>query len=217
MNIYHEYNKYNKLLIILFICFPIYMQKLYSDKINTLISDTEIILTIKGTNRQQILNTAFNKYPSEILINGNKTDIIDYYVYNLTLEENNITVRFNTTLTSCFKMFSGLLNITKITFNMLDFSGTIMTYMFSGCKNLISLDFNNFNTAYAKDMTSMFEGCKNLVSLDLSNFNTSSLSNVESMFCGCSNLISLDLSHFIISSYIGMNSMFSAEWIKKCP
>ena len=83
-----------------------------------------------GNDTQQILNTetvilgegdlapnyTFNITPSEILVNGEKVNYIDYYVYNLTLEINNITIKFNQTLTNCNVMFSGLSNISNITF-----------------------------------------------------------------------------------------------------
>ena len=76
------------------------------------ISDSEIILTIKGNNTQPILNNktielsdlyvkyynyTFNETPSEILVNGNKINEIDFYVYNLTSDENIITIKFNKT------------------------------------------------------------------------------------------------------------------------
>ena len=82
-----------------------------------MLSNSEIILTIKGNDTQQILNNKnseiyeygnevvnyyiFNDTPSEILVNGNKIDIIDFYVHDLILEENFITIRFNKSLTNC--------------------------------------------------------------------------------------------------------------------
>ena len=47
-----------------------------------------------GNNNQ---NYKFDDKPSEILVNGMKINKIDYYVYNLTNEENNITIKFNKT------------------------------------------------------------------------------------------------------------------------
>ena len=72
--IYQQYyNIYNILLILLFITFSISKAKLNSDKLNKLISNSEILLTIKGTNRQQILYWTVDD-PTEIYVNGNKTN-----------------------------------------------------------------------------------------------------------------------------------------------
>ena len=113
--------------------FQISTQKQNLDKNYKLISDSQIILIIKGTDKQQILNSGFNQKPSEILVNGNKINKTDFYIDDLKLEENNITIRFNKTLTSCFRMFYGISNITKIIFNIIDFSGTNTASMFRDC------------------------------------------------------------------------------------
>ena len=188
------------------------------------ISDSEIILTIKGNNTQPILNNqiielsdlnikhhnySFNEAPSEILVNGNKVDIIDYYVYNLTLDENNITIKFNQTLKNCNVMFAGLSNIIKIYFKKFDFSGTQMIGMFYGCKNLSELDLSNFNISSATKIDYMFYLCYQLIYLDLSNFNTSSVTSMFQLFNGCINLISLNLNNFDTSSVTDMEYMFS--------
>ena len=48
-----------------------------------------------------------------------------------------------------------------------------MSYMFYGCKSLISLsDISNWNTNNVTNMSFMFFGCKSLISLpDISNWN----------------------------------------------
>ena len=207
-NIGNNKKLYNILLCLSFIFFSISTQNQSINKINKLISDTEIILTIIGTDRQQILNTEFNQLPSEILVNGNKINKTDYYVDDLKLEENNITIRFNETLTTCCKMFYRCSNIKIITFNMFDFSGTNTEGMFADCSNLISLDLRNFDSSSVTNMPSMFLGCSKLTSLDLSNFNISSAKEMGDMFNGCSNLLSLDLSYFNASSITNMGHMF---------
>ena len=199
---------YNILLYLPFIFFSIATQKQNINKINKLICDSEIIITIIGTDRQRILSTEFNQTPSEILINGNKTNKTDYYVDDLKLGENNITIRFNETLTSCHKMFYRLSNITQITFNKFDFSGTDTANMFAYCNNLVSLDLRKFNASSVTNMPCMFLGCSKLTSLDLSNFDISSAKEVGDMFYGCSNLLSLNLSHFNASSITNMGHMF---------
>ena len=189
-----------------------------------LISDLEILLTIKGKNTQQILNNQsvqmcyndndcedflFNTKPSEILVNGIKTNIIDFYVYNLTLEENNIKIRFNKTLTNFNMMFYGLSNITYIEFkNSNSLQITNMAGMFYKCNNLISLVINDIDTSFVTNMNSMFNRCFNLISLDLSNFNTSSVINMGAMFKNCYNLISLDIKNFDTSLVTDFGHLF---------
>ena len=189
-----------------------------------LISDLEILLTIKGKNTQQILNNQsvqmcyndndcedflFNTKPSEILVNGIKTNIIDFYVYNLTLEENNIKIRFNKTLTNFNIMFYGLSNITYIELkNSNSLQITNMAGMFYKCNNLISLVINDIDTSFVTNMNSMFNRCFNLISLDLSNFNTSSVINMGAMFKNCYNLISLDIKNFDTSLVTDFGHLF---------
>ena len=182
------------LFYLLFISFSIYARK---QNLYKVISDSEIILTIKRNNTQPILNSqiielsdlnvkyhnyTFNETPSEILVNGNKVNIIDYYVYNLTLDENNITIKFNQTLKNCNVMFARLTNIIKIYFKKFDFSGTQMIGMFYGCKNLSELDLSNFNISSATKIDYMFYLCYQLIYLDLSNLNTSSVTSMNCLF-----------------------------------
>ena len=47
-----------------------------------------------------------------------------------------------------------------------------ISYMFSDCSSLTSLNLSNFNTNNVKDMSYMFSKCFSLTYLNLSNFNT---------------------------------------------
>ena len=86
---------------------------------------------------------------------------------------------------------------------------TNMSYMFSDCSALTSLDLSNFNTAKVRDMSYMFYRCSALSSLDLSNFNTAIVTNMSYMFSDCSTLSSLDLSNFYTKEVRDMSYMFS--------
>ena len=77
-------------------------------------------------------------------------------------------------------------NYTNININQNDFqieihfSSNITTLeeFFSGMKDIISVDFNNF---YSSDLTSvkkMFSGCSSLESVDFSNFNTEKITDI---------------------------------------
>ena len=161
----------NNTILLLFILCILFSLSLENQK---LIYDSEIIITIKGKGNQPILNNKsqelyssiaggnyidmpFGIKPSEILVNDKKINKIDFYVYNLTEEENIITIKFNETITNCNAMFCGLKNITKIDFSKFDSSKvTNMEQMFHGCSNLISLDLRNFETSSVVSMNDIF-------------------------------------------------------------
>ena len=86
---------------------------------------------------------------------------------------------------------------------------TDMSFMFSSCTSLTSLDLSNFNTSNVTNMRSMFINCTSLASLILSNFDTSKVTNISYMFSSCTSLTSLDLSKFNISKVTNMGYMFS--------
>ena len=70
-----------------------------------------------------------------------------------------------------------------------------MSYMFSYCSSLTSLNLSNFNTNNVKNMSAMFIGCSSLTSLNLSNFNTNNVKNMRGIFDGLNkncNIITLD-------------------------
>ena len=221
-------NLYNTLLIIFFLYNLSLFLSSENQKLNFkyLFDDSEITLTIKGNDRQPILNNEnikqwiatindyknlyFNIKPSEILVNDEKINELDFYVNNLEGEENIITIKFNQTIKNCSAMFYGLENIIKINLSKFDASEVLnMEFMFYGCSNLMSIDLTNFDTSSVTIMNNMFDGCSTLISLDLSSFDTSSVIYIFQMFEDCSNLISLDLSNFNTSSVTYMNEMFS--------
>ena len=183
--------------------------------------DSQITLTIDGYGTQPILNNKniifgansenlkFEAKPSKILVNGEEQNYIDFYVYNLTLQTNEIKIKFNNSITNCNVMFYGLFNIINISFVNFDFSQvTSMRSMLENCENLISVDLSNANTSSVTNMVNIFTNCKNLISVNLNNFNTSSVTAIRSIFEGCSSLISLDLSSFNTSSVTNMANMF---------
>ena len=86
---------------------------------------------------------------------------------------------------------------------------TDMSYMFSGCSKLTSLDVTHFNTANVTNMCYMFSSCLMLTSLDVTKFNTENVTNMNKMFYGCSKLTSLDVTHFNTTNVTNMGYMFS--------
>ena len=86
---------------------------------------------------------------------------------------------------------------------------TDMSYMFSNCSSLTSLDVTHFNTANVTNMWYMFSRCSALLSLNVTNFNTANVTNMRNMFSSCSSLTSLDVSHFNTANVTNMSYMFS--------
>lgn len=115
--------------------------------------------------------------------------------------------------TSLSFMFSGLRNMTSIEgLANLDTSNVaLMDDMFAYCEKLQSIDISKFNTANVTSMASMFYCCKNLQSINVSNFNTSKVTEMGSMFSGCSNLTNITgLNKFNTSKVKNMYGMFGS-------
>ena len=148
----------------------------------------EIFLTIKGTGNYQLIMMG-NKYIIyEVIINEEKMQKATS-IYQLTNPENNVTIRFNYSLTTCNQMFYGIEDLLTVDFSNFDSSQVSDTRgMFYGCKNLKSINFQNFDTSSVKNMEYMFESCNALISLDLSSFDTSKVTSMKNMFKSCISL-----------------------------
>ena len=85
---------------------------------------------------------------------------------------------------------------------------TNMSFMFSYCRSLKSLDLSHFDTRKVKDMSRMFQYCETLNNVNLDSFDTSNVESMEGMFYGCSSLTSLNLTRFDTSKVIDMGYMF---------
>jgi surface protein len=86
-----------------------------------------------------------------------------------------------TTLSLLFSRFKHLTDIVHLDY-LNTSEVTDMSYMFSECENLASLDVSSFNTGKVTDMSYMFSGCTQLTSLDVRNFDISKVTNMEWMF-----------------------------------
>ena len=85
-----------------------------------------------------------------------------------------------------------------------------MSWMFSGCSGLTSLDVSGFDTGKVTNMSHMFGNCSGLTSLDVSGFDTGNVTDMDRMFSGCRGLTSLDVSGFDTGNVTGMSYMFSS-------
>ncbi len=106
--------------------------------------------------------------------------------------------------------FKGLTKLASINglgnFNTSDV--TDMSYMFSGCSTLTSLDLSTFSTEKVTTMAHMFDKMSNVTSINLSSFGTAAVTNMDNMFDGCSALTSLDLTSFVTEKVDSCMYMF---------
>ena len=81
--------------------------------------NSEIHLVIQGSGKQTLLNNYFSVAPSEVLVNGVKDDSCSKTCY-LEGDINNITLKFDTQIESCHRMFFELDNIIEIDLSNFD-------------------------------------------------------------------------------------------------
>ena len=132
-----------------------------------------------------------------------------FYKFSKLTEIENLNLLDTSQVTTMSYMFSDCSRLTSLDVSKFDTSQvTNMGSMFSDCSSLTSLDVSNFDTSQVTTMTWMFSECNSLTNLDVSNFNTSKIKNMGSMFSGCSRLTSLDVSNFDTSQVTSMSCMF---------
>lgn len=160
----------------------------------------------------QMLPCKENNYTTKCLVeDGYKVKIKgDFTLQDSTINE----IRSFTTGTNRLKtaklMFSGCKQLVSVDLSGFNTSNvTDMSYMFNGCSSLTALNLSNFNTSNVTFMHNMFDGCSSLTTLNLSGFKTSNVTRMDGMFDGCSSLTTLDLSHFNTSNVQFMEDMFA--------
>ena len=99
---------------------------------------SQIKLKISGTGNIDILYSEFNKsygsyFPDEIYLNQSKIENMNSTIY-LSQRDNIITLKWNKTLQSCYRMFYN-------------------------CKNIVEIDLSSFNSTNIRSMKEMFYGC----------------------------------------------------------
>ena len=156
------------------------------------------------------INWVFIDIDSGEIIEPEETEIPLYVPREFTGEDiTEVRTMVNDSHTDLSYMFSGCeFLITVDTENWDTSNVTNMNNMFESCKSLTSIDINNFNTNKVTNMEEMFDYCESLTSLDLSNWNTSNVTHMNFMFYSCRNLTSLDLSNFNTNNVTNMQSMF---------
>ena len=106
--------------------------------------------------------------------------------------------------------FSNCHSLTSVNLeNFVTSSTTRMEYMFSNCHSLTSVNLENFDTSKVYYMNHMFYNCHSLTSVNLENFDTIKASNFEYMFSNCYKLEFIDTPNFNYQYTIRIANMFS--------
>ena len=180
-----------------------YEKEVNSNKNNKIIGEISIsVFDIKE--RTQIINSFENVKE----LNNYKNKENDWKYENKKEIEDNIQIRINDEIKNFgyyyrFKK-QGTYKIEYIFKNPL----TKTNHMFFGCKNIIKLDFSNFDTSQVTNMSNMFYNCNSLKKINLANFNTENVDNMSSMFSFCNSLLNLNLSFFNTQNVTDMSYMF---------
>ena len=84
-----------------------------------------------------------------------------------------------------------------------------MSYLFSGCRSLKSIDIKHFDTRNVVNMVRMFSGAYYLTSLKITNFNTEKVTYMTEMFYYLYYLEKVDISSFTIADINDNFDLFS--------
>ncbi len=177
--------------------------------------ENTIISFAEGVKAAENINNAFYNVTAKTLdlSNLDTSAVTDMsYLFSQTATETLDVSGFNTSnVTNMEGVFNrGYYNLVTIKgLEKWDTSSvTNMSYMFSECFDLKSMDLSAFDTSNVTDMKYMFNSCSALESVDLSSFNTSNVENMQEMFYACSAMKELDLSGFDTSKVTSMADMF---------
>ena len=170
-------------------------------------------------NEVQILNSEKKNFFIKIL-SENLENYCDLYINNKKIQfckkykfdkegKYKINILSRKLLTDMSYMFSECIYLSSLDLsNFITNNVTNMKYLLFNCNSLVSLNLSNFNTINVTNMNSMFSGCYSLTSINLSSFNTNNVKDMESMFAYCSSLNTLNLSNFITINVTNMKYMF---------
>lgn len=120
---------------------------------------------------------------------------------------NNVDFRYVKNMSYLFSGCSNLISI--LNFDSVDIRDvTNMAYMFNNCSKMKDLDLSGLNTQSVENMSYMFAGMSELEYIDISMLDTSSVQDATYMFYNDKKLNNLDFSNFDLSSIVKMHYMF---------
>ena len=159
-----------------------------------------------------------NKDNIELIINGEKSKLINNYklkkgnnIIKMVIKKNNKLINLSNMFNWCesLKDIRGLKNL-DVKF------AKDLSYMFYGCSSLSDIKpLENWNVSNCNDFSGMFCGCSNLVDIKpLENWNVSNGNYFSYMFSGCSSLSDIkplqnwnvkngnDYSFFLVNAFL---------------
>ena len=174
------------------------------------LKSNQISLKVKGSGTISIINSGFSPKPSSYYkVNETNPKTISGSTIEFSNTENEVTLIFTSSVTTCCSMFKGCSKITEIDLtNFVSDNVRNIDYMFYGYTSLKSIKFGNFKTSKVNHMEYAFYNCESLETLDLSNFDTSKVNDFHYMFYNCRSLKYLDLSNFNTASCTCTHNMF---------
>ena len=172
---------------------------------------SEIKLIIQGSGTQNLVTTSSYSEadaPSEVYVNDIQRSDCEK-TCSLSGTKNNITLRFENQMSSCYYMFYAQTNLIEVDLSNFDASKvTSMGGMFNGCTNLEKFTSGNINTPLLDTMSAVFSKCSSLTSIDISNFDTSGVTTMKELFRECSTLEKINFGNIDTSSVKTMEGLF---------
>jgi len=198
------------IILIISLIYPISSLKIKKEKLK-LCFNSEIIIKVKDSNTQEIINKDFLYKPDEVYHNGKSITLLDgNKVENLDYNNNTILMRWHDQLITCQNMFANITSIEEVDLSNFNFSKVSSTeQMFYKCVGIKYIHINNsLDLPFLSAMNSMFYYAQSLLFLDLSKFDTSHVKNMDYLFAECHSLTSLNISSIVTSSCLSMKYLF---------
>lgn len=117
--------------------------------------------------------------------------------------------------TTLHKVFRDAYFLQSITFGYNGKTITNIDSIFSNCRELTKIDFNNLDLSSVESLDSVFNNCTQLSVVDLSVFSKSPIKSMKQTFRYCRSLKKIDLSQMNCESLENLEHAFSESGIEK--
>ena len=183
--------------------------------INKIFEDSINLIIINNTFKIYSSNCIFPEpglHEVQISMKIEKLISIDHIFYEIS---NLISIYFykineNHNFRSLKGAFKECKNLKSIDFNDFSFNNiSDLSHLFFNCKALTFLYPSLHLSEKVTNISFMFANCSSLTSIDLSYFNTINTKDMSGLFYGCSNLTSIDLTNFKAFSSVNIEFMFA--------
>ena len=172
----------------------------------------QLIINDKNYELTSILNIIDikNGYCTNDFIGIEANNVWEYISKEIKKKEKRELTKKEKLLNSAPKIEMNITEILEIKLKQLK-SVTDISYMFSGCQRLKSIEISNWTQENILNMESLFCDCISLTSLpDISNFITNNVKSMNNLFSKCYLLTSLpDISNWNTDNITDMSYMFS--------